>query len=829
MDLAAVCKDKLQYFRVKDLKDVLTQLGLSKQGKKQDLVDRILSVLVDDQVAKIMARRPLFSKEDVAKLVEDTYRKMQGCGAKELVSNILGTSDASYTTTMKSKEEIDDSFNLDMKVRCPCGNSLLTESMIRCEDPSCQVWQHMSCVIIPEKPSDGIPPVPLQFYCEVCRLGRADPFWSTVAHPLLPVKLMTTSLPTDGTNPVQSVNKTFHLTQTDRQSLSNPGYAIQAWCMLFNDKVSFRMQWPQYADLQVNGVPVRAVNRPGSQLLGANGRDDGPNISQYTRDGINKISLTGCDSRVFCFGVRLVKQHTLKQILSNIPKESNGERFEDALARVIRCVGGGSAAENADSDSDLEVVADSFTINLRCPMSGSRMKTAGRFRPCVHMGCFDLETFVEMQQRSRKWQCPICLKNYSLEHIIIDPYFNRITTMMHSCGEDATEIEVRPDGSWHVKRDCDLSHLKQWHLPDGSICLPGEGESKHNAEASKPAKQECASLKLGIRKNSNGVWEVSKLGDGNTLSSRERVSENFENGCLRGIPICSSATGSGRGGDDASVNQYGNNNIHLAVSNGVEHDSVSLNLEPSYGFTSQNTPAVAKNADVIVLSDSDDENDILAHAAVQSSGLNDHRYTNDVHPQGKSGSYKDEPSLEVGDSSCLDLFNEADNEFGLPVWNLPSTTQAVSSFQLFGFDGDGSDIANTNLNFANCSTLMNGFLSAPETVFNSGALRAGSSVVHSIDHMNDGLVDNPLSFGGEDPSLQIFLPSRPLNISEHAEARNHQDVANGLGNDDWISLRLGGNAGSSCGKSGAINGMSSGQQIHDTEQTMSSPAERDGF
>ena len=35
-------------------------------------------------------------------------------------------------------------------------------------------------------------------------------------------------------------------------------------------------------------------------------------------------------------------------------------------------------------------------------MSGSRMKVAGRFRPCIHMGCFDLEIFVEMNQRSRK-------------------------------------------------------------------------------------------------------------------------------------------------------------------------------------------------------------------------------------------------------------------------------------------------------------------------------------------------------------------------------------------------------------------------------------------
>jgi hypothetical protein len=35
MDLEANCKEKLSYFRIKELKDVLTQLGLSKQGKKQ--------------------------------------------------------------------------------------------------------------------------------------------------------------------------------------------------------------------------------------------------------------------------------------------------------------------------------------------------------------------------------------------------------------------------------------------------------------------------------------------------------------------------------------------------------------------------------------------------------------------------------------------------------------------------------------------------------------------------------------------------------------------------------------------------------------------------
>lgn len=51
-----------------------------------------------------------------------------------------------------------------------------------------------------------------------------------------------------------------------------------------------------------------------------------------------------------------------------IPKEFNGERFEDALARVCCRVGGGNSAGEADSDSDLEVVSDTISINLRCPV-----------------------------------------------------------------------------------------------------------------------------------------------------------------------------------------------------------------------------------------------------------------------------------------------------------------------------------------------------------------------------------------------------------------------------------------------------------------------------
>lgn len=52
-----------------------------------------------------------------------------------------------------------------------------------------------------------------------------------------------------------------------------------------------------------------------------------------------------------------------------IPREQEGEPLANALARVCRCISGGMATAHEDSDSDLEVIADFVTVNLRCPVS----------------------------------------------------------------------------------------------------------------------------------------------------------------------------------------------------------------------------------------------------------------------------------------------------------------------------------------------------------------------------------------------------------------------------------------------------------------------------
>lgn len=53
----------------------------------------------------------------------------------------------------------------------------------------------------------------------------------------------------------------------------------------------------------LTGVPVRAINRPGSQLLGNNGRDDGPIVSFFTlpKTQILVVFLDPCVQGTFTF------------------------------------------------------------------------------------------------------------------------------------------------------------------------------------------------------------------------------------------------------------------------------------------------------------------------------------------------------------------------------------------------------------------------------------------------------------------------------------------------------------------------------------------------
>ncbi|BBN14066.1 hypothetical protein MPTK1_6g08590 [Marchantia polymorpha subsp. ruderalis] len=593
MDDVSRCREQLASFRIRELKDVLSRLGLPKQGKKQVLMEKIMGVLVPTERPAIAlkslgrgANKNALSREDCVNVIDDIYRKLRGSAAPDLAS--AGKKDVGAgSSSVARSEEPDEAGGLEAsKTRCPCGNSRDMGTMIQCDEAKCGVWQHINCVVIPEKADEKAEPeVPNSFYCEQCRINRSDPFCATVT-PITATKLQTTGTRTEGQSPMQNVEKTFNLSTNEKDMISRPNYDLQVWCVLLNDKVPFRMHWPAFADLRINGVSVRVTNRPGGQLLGANGRDEGPGITTYAKDGTNRIAFSAYDARPFCIGVRIIRRNTLAQVLASIPDVNKGEDFEEAIARVRRAFNGGGQG-NADDgdDSDLEVVAESVSVTLRCPMSGGRIKVAGRFKPCTHMGCFDLNTFVEMNQRARKWQCPICLKNYSLENLVIDPYFNRVTSALKGYAEDVTEVELKPDGLWRPKVEGEKSR-DPWRTPDG------------------------------VKRAVDGQWAVSPAKRANGWASANAAGPSERAKPTVNISRSSSATDSNdeENGEDGerSVNQEqepsekDENNGYLDE-NEVEFSSRGAHAGSAWPTNKAGPSEKQPAADVIVLSDTDDE------------------------------------------------------------------------------------------------------------------------------------------------------------------------------------------------------------------------------
>lgn len=379
----------------------------------------------------------------------------------------------------------------------------------------------------------------------------------------------------------------------------------------------------------------------------------------------------------------------------------------------------------------------------------------------------------------------------------MDPYFNRITSKMRHLDEELTEIEMKPDGSWRGKfknesERRDLGALSQWHKPDGSL-FPMVDEIKPKMEMQTTVKQEGysdgpAPFKLGIRKNRNGIWEVSKPNNNGLSSSNRQEKLGYQE--LNVIPMSSSATGSGKDGDDPSVNQDAVGSFDFG-NNGMELDSLSMNVDSGYKFPDSNhQPPPASNNDVIVLSDSDEEDDVVITAGpAYNENQADGGVSFPLHPVGITNSYNEDHQVAAAGNSGLGLFtNDDDDDYDMRLWQLSSDAHGGPGFQLFGSDADVSDgLAGLQPGPLNCDPAINsGYSMAPGT----STPMVPESVGRSEADANDGLFDNPMAFSRDDPSLQIFLPTRP-ETSAQSDFRNEAGMSNGVNNDDWISLRLG--------------------------------------
>ena len=97
------------------------------------------------------------------------------------------------------------------------------------------------------------------------------------------------------------------------------------------------------------------------------------------------------------------------------------------------------------TDSDFEIETSTLKVSLLCPLMKFRINLPGRASTCKHVQCFDLESYLMMNEKKPTWNCPVCDQNAPFDNLLIDSLNQEI---LAACPRDIEEVVFAQDGSW---------------------------------------------------------------------------------------------------------------------------------------------------------------------------------------------------------------------------------------------------------------------------------------------------------------------------------------------------------------------------------------------
>eukprot|EP00878_Enallax_costatus_P032366 GHUV01035567.1.p1 GENE.GHUV01035567.1~~GHUV01035567.1.p1 ORF type:complete len:663 (+),score=181.06 GHUV01035567.1:855-2843(+) len=228
-------------------------------------------------------------------------------------------------------------------------------------------------------------------------VGHVDPFWASATSGdtglLAVTHLPPSSCAGGGVAVVQTTSFDVALSSAQMTMIKSRTAVLQLICLLVNDKIPHRCHWPCSANVCVNGQLARnlyAAKRIPNAPLKPQQIDMPADIGSYAASKTAvKLTYTS-NSSGYVVGVRLVRKQSIDRVKQMVAKPQS---LASAVAAVKQKLAG---------DGDVEVSVNA--VSLRCPLTAMRMKTPAHFTSAPGLAYFDLDSFLELTQRSGKWQ-----------------------------------------------------------------------------------------------------------------------------------------------------------------------------------------------------------------------------------------------------------------------------------------------------------------------------------------------------------------------------------------------------------------------------------------
>ncbi|KAF7312843.1 hypothetical protein MKEN_00968300 [Mycena kentingensis (nom. inval.)] len=101
----------------------------------------------------------------------------------------------------------------------------------------------------------------------------------------------------------------------------------------------------------------------------------------------------------------------------------------------------------ASMTADEDIIAGTLKLSLKCPLSFARIAVPSRSRKCTHAQCFDAHSWYAVMEQTTTWLCPVCENALNWHDLIVDGLLAEILTQTPPSTDD---VLLEADGSWRT-------------------------------------------------------------------------------------------------------------------------------------------------------------------------------------------------------------------------------------------------------------------------------------------------------------------------------------------------------------------------------------------
>ncbi|TMS39344.1 hypothetical protein L596_005884 [Steinernema carpocapsae] len=102
----------------------------------------------------------------------------------------------------------------------------------------------------------------------------------------------------------------------------------------------------------------------------------------------------------------------------------------------------------------------SLRVSLLCPITLKRIKRAVKGQACRHLQCFDLQSFLKINDKRPSLKCPICARDVPVKEVVFDRFFAQILSSTKSL--NVRDVEIAEDGSYrHVEEERNANKMNE--------------------------------------------------------------------------------------------------------------------------------------------------------------------------------------------------------------------------------------------------------------------------------------------------------------------------------------------------------------------------------